>query len=83
MWGRSETGGRFHWLADSSTDPASWPLVARPVWGEEWQQLAMSVPEFVYRSIADPGFEPFTVADPQFPPAFHPAEENTSDPRPE
>ncbi|WP_086728579.1 hypothetical protein [Streptomyces carpinensis] len=36
MWGRSETGGRFYWLADSSADPATWPLVARPMWGEEW-----------------------------------------------
>jgi hypothetical protein len=83
MWGRSETGGRFYWLADGTADPATWPVIARAQGDEPWERLAVSVPEFVYRSIADPGFEPFTVADPQFPPAFHPTEENTPDSRPE
>ncbi|GHE62113.1 hypothetical protein GCM10014715_14610 [Streptomyces spiralis] len=83
MWGRSETGGRFYWLADSTADPATWPLVARLEYGEQWHQLAMSVPEFVYRTIADAEFQPFTVADPQFPPAFHPAEDKAPHERPE
>lgn len=72
MWGRSETGGRFYWLADSSADPATWPVVARPMWGEPWHRLGISASEFICRAIADPGFQPFTVADPRHPPSFCP-----------
>lgn len=73
MWGRSETGGRFFWLADRSADPATWPVVARPLHDEAWHHLPMSAAEFVHRAITDTAFTPFTVADPRWPPAFDPA----------
>lgn len=83
MWGRSETEGRFYWLADRSADPATWPLVVRLMWGEEWHRIDMSVPEFICRAITDPEFQPFTVADPRNPPAFYPLEGTSPDPGPE
>lgn len=72
LWGRSETGGRFYWLADDSVDPADWPLLVRPLPDEDWLRFEMSTSEFVYRAIADPDFKPVSIAGPAWPPTFQP-----------
>lgn len=72
LWGRSEMAGRFYWLADASADPAGWPLIVRVLPDEDWLRFEMSAAEFIHRAIADPTFQPITVADPAWPPTFHP-----------
>lgn len=69
-WGWSEPAGRFYWLADSGTDPDSWPVVCTLVEGVDWYTTTVSASEFVYRVLADPGFEPFSVAEFVDPPTF-------------
>jgi hypothetical protein len=70
-WCSSEWGS-FFWLADAAKDSNSWPIMAKVelARSEEWQRFDIPVSEFVYRAIADPGFKPFTVAAPGFPPMF-------------
>jgi hypothetical protein len=79
-WGGSERGW-FYWLADDSTDPAEWPVIARRLDDEDWHRFEMSTAEFLYRVIADPDFQPFTIADPRWPPHFLPPTNTSSDPR--
>ncbi|MEV0156086.1 hypothetical protein AB0H57_20470 [Micromonospora sp. NPDC050686] len=63
-WGLDETEGDYYWLVDRSVEPERWPVVARQAFDEPWRQFDISTAEFVYRTIADPKFKPFTVADP-------------------
>ena len=70
-WGWSQTDGRFYWLADSDTDPDAWPVVCTLETGGEWYLAAVSTSEFVYRVLADPGFEPYSVAEFVNPPTFN------------
>ncbi|HSZ39748.1 MAG TPA: hypothetical protein VK817_07305, partial [Trebonia sp.] len=71
-WGMSEPECKFFWLADAAVDPGMWPIVGKVemIEGEEWHRYEIPVPEFVYRVIADPEFEPFTMASPLWPPTF-------------
>lgn len=71
-WGTSQTGGFFFWLADSQEDPDEWPIIARYDMSldQEWDRYEMSVSEFVYRVIANPGFKFYGVARTIWPPTF-------------
>ncbi|MEV1051226.1 SMI1/KNR4 family protein [Streptomyces sp. NPDC059017] len=58
QWGASVQGDEFAWLADSSTSPESWTVLARDD-AQHAQRFAMSMSEFVYRLLADKSFEGF------------------------
>jgi hypothetical protein len=73
-WGFSQTEGEYHWLADGK--PADeWSIVTRGRGYREWHRLDMSTPEFIYRVVADPEFEPFSIAALMPEPFFAPAPE--------
>jgi hypothetical protein len=73
-WGFSQTECEYHWLANGK--PADeWPIVTRGRGYREWRQLDMSTPEFIYRVVADPEFEPFSIAALVPEPFFTPAPE--------
>ncbi|MEH0821497.1 MULTISPECIES: hypothetical protein [unclassified Micromonospora] len=63
QWGDDQVEGRYYWLVDRSVKPERWPVVAQKGSGDPWHRFDMSMTEFIYRMIADPEFEPFTVAD--------------------
>ena len=67
-WGGSERGNHY-WLADDSSDSAEWPIVVQR---DDFLKYDMSTAEFMYRVIADSKFKPITIADPAWPPTFHP-----------
>ncbi|MFJ9586457.1 hypothetical protein [Streptomyces acidicola] len=60
-WAFGEMKCSYFWLASAEEDPASWPIVTQ---GDPypWQEVSMSTSEFVYRVLADPEFEPFSIA---------------------
>ncbi|TWG19714.1 hypothetical protein FHU34_115100 [Micromonospora taraxaci] len=63
QWGADQVEGRYYWLADRTVEPERWPVAAQKGGGDPWHLFDMSTTEFIYRMIADPEFEPFTVAD--------------------
>ncbi|MGW7461274.1 hypothetical protein [Streptomyces sp. NPDC054797] len=74
-WGFSQTEGEYYWLAgDEAAD--TWPIVTRGRGYREWRQVDMSTPEFIYRVVADPEFEPFSIAAFVPEPFFAPAPES-------
>ncbi|MET7516138.1 hypothetical protein ABZS88_22195 [Streptomyces sp. NPDC005480] len=60
-WAFGEMECDYFWLASAEEDPASWPILTQ---GDPypWRQVSMSTSEFVYRVLADPEFEPFSIA---------------------
>ncbi|MFI6932950.1 hypothetical protein [Streptomyces sp. NPDC050287] len=71
-WGFSQAEGEYHWLANGK-GAEEWPIVTRGRGYREWRQLDMSTPEFIYRVVADPEFEPFSIAALVPEPFFAPA----------
>ncbi|MFE7566106.1 hypothetical protein ACFU76_03950 [Streptomyces sp. NPDC057539] len=74
-WGVSQTEGEYYWLADGD-EPDKWPIVTRGRGYREWRQVDMFTPEFIYRVVADPQFEPFSIAALVPEPFFAPAPES-------
>lgn len=61
-WGTSRAADMFFWqVTDGAVD--AWPVLARMEDAEEWNRYEMTVAEFLYRILTDPGFRPYTVAD--------------------
>ncbi|ATW50140.1 hypothetical protein [Streptomyces peucetius] len=60
-WAFGERECSYFWLASAEEDPATWPIVTK---GDPypWHEVRMSTSEFVYRVLADPEFEPFSIA---------------------
>ncbi|MFD4582553.1 hypothetical protein ACFWOY_10010 [Streptomyces sp. NPDC058423] len=60
-WAFGEMECNYFWLASAEEDPATWPIVTQ---GDPypWHEVNMSTSEFVYRVLADPEFEPFSIA---------------------
>ncbi|MFD7288678.1 hypothetical protein [Streptomyces sp. NPDC059863] len=75
-WGFSQTEGEYYWLTDRE-EPDKWPIVTRGREYREWRQVDMSTPEFIYRMVADPQFEPFSIAALVPEPFFAPAPAST------
>lgn len=75
-WGFSQTEGEYYWLADGG-EPDKWPIVTRGRGYREWRQVDMSTSEFIYRVVADPQFEPFSIAALVPEPFFTPVPEIT------
>ncbi|MFE0653962.1 hypothetical protein ACFVZH_35935 [Streptomyces sp. NPDC059534] len=73
-WGFSQTEGEYYWLTGGE-EPSKWPIVTRGRGYREWHQVDMSTPEFIYRVVADPQFEPFSIAAVVPEPFFAPAPE--------
>lgn len=71
QWSSSEFGSYF-WCASHEIDPDEWPILATRQLGSagEWRKFDISVPEFIYRVIVDPEFEPFSIAGPSVRPEF-------------
>jgi hypothetical protein len=78
LWGSDQQEGEYYWLADSSVNPAEWPVIARTDATAEWYRFDMGVSEFTYRLVADPEFEPFTVAHTTGKPFYLPAGQTIS-----
>ncbi|MGR6969975.1 hypothetical protein ACU639_10225 [Streptomyces cynarae] len=62
LWGNSLTEDQYYWLADASTRPEQWPIVARTDPLEDWHRFDISTTEFIYRVLTDRDFRPFSVA---------------------
>lgn len=75
-WGFSQTEGEYFWLENGKAAD-EWPIVTRGRGYQEWRQVDMSTPEFIYRVVADPQFEPFSIAALVPEPFFAPAPEST------
>ncbi|MGW8949081.1 SMI1/KNR4 family protein [Streptomyces sp. NPDC055709] len=58
QWGASSQGDEFAWIADSTTSPESWPVLARDD-AQQSRRFDMSMSEFVYRLLVDESFEGF------------------------
>ncbi|MFI6080297.1 hypothetical protein ACIBBB_04820 [Streptomyces sp. NPDC051217] len=62
QWGYSFIEEEYYWLADTSQDPATWPVVARVDPLEAFQRFDMTASEFVYRVLMEADFSVFNVA---------------------
>lgn len=62
LWGQSVTEASYYWLADPSTSPEKWPIVARTDPLEEWHRFDVSTSEFICRVLTDREFRPFSIA---------------------
>ncbi|MEU4693481.1 hypothetical protein [Actinoplanes sp. NPDC023714] len=62
-WGYDLGEGEYYWLVDRAVPAERWPVLARRDDGG-WHRYDMQASEFLYRVLADPGFEPFGIADP-------------------
>ncbi|MFB7651477.1 MULTISPECIES: hypothetical protein [unclassified Streptomyces] len=62
QWGYSFIEEEYYWLADTSQEPSSWPVVARADPLEPFQRFGMTASEFVYRVLTEEHFSPFSVA---------------------
>lgn len=63
LWGNSMTEAQYYWLADASTSPEKWPIVARTDPIEEWHRFDdVSTSEFIFRVLTDREFRPFSIA---------------------
>ncbi|MFE9825149.1 SMI1/KNR4 family protein [Streptomyces sp. NPDC005791] len=69
-WAFGEMKCSYFWLASAEEDPKDWPIVTQ---GDPytWQEVSLSTGEFVYRVLADPEFEPFSIARLMPEPEFH------------
>lgn len=73
LWGATEFRESFFWLADAAIDPNFWPVLGKDDVGDSYR-YDMGMSEFIYRVITEPSFEPFAVADPDWPRTFDPLE---------
>ncbi|WP_406400091.1 hypothetical protein OH805_13710 [Streptomyces sp. NBC_00879] len=62
QWGYSFIEEEYYWLADTSQDPSTWPVVARVDPLEPFQRFDMTASEFVYRVLTEAEFSAFSVA---------------------
>ncbi|MFP3987924.1 hypothetical protein U9R90_10550 [Streptomyces sp. E11-3] len=62
QWGYSFIEEEYYWLADTSHDPSTWPVVARVDPLEPFQRFDMTASEFVYRLLTEAEFSAFSVA---------------------
>jgi hypothetical protein len=62
QWGISEADDEYYWLADTHTDPAHWPVIARTDPLERFHRFDMPASAFIHRVLTDPDFRPFTIA---------------------
>lgn len=62
QWGYSFTEDEYYWLADTTVDPMTWPIVARADPLEPFQRFDMTTSEFLHRVLTDAGFSPFGIA---------------------
>jgi hypothetical protein len=62
-WCHAAPEGVIFWLADSAVDPDSWPIIGKYelALDQEWHRFDMPSSEFVYRTLADSEFRPFSV----------------------
>ncbi|WP_435296987.1 hypothetical protein [Streptomyces sp. YPW6] len=61
-WGYSFIEEEFFWLADTSQEPGTWPVLARSDPLETFQRFDMTASEFVCRVLTERGFSDFGVA---------------------
>jgi hypothetical protein len=71
-WGHDSAGGGYYWLADRSVEPGRWPVLARHDPPHPWHRFDMSTTEFVYRMLADPELESFSMVTPTWRPFYLP-----------
>jgi hypothetical protein len=71
-WGFGQNECEYHWLANGKRAD-EWLIVTRGRGYRAWRQLDMSTPEFICRVVADPEFEPFSIAALVPEPFFTPA----------
>ncbi|RAO43728.1 hypothetical protein PSN01_05897 [Micromonospora saelicesensis] len=71
-WGHDSSGGQYFWLADRSVESDRWPVIARHDPPHPWHRFDMSVTEFVYRMLADPELESFSMVTPTWRPFYLP-----------
>ncbi|WP_127548553.1 hypothetical protein [Actinoplanes sp. OR16] len=64
QWGYDLGEGEYYWLVERAVPAERWSVIARRDGGGAWYRFDMRASEFVYRVLADPEFEPFTIADP-------------------
>ncbi|MCX5092409.1 hypothetical protein OOK36_26730 [Streptomyces sp. NBC_00365] len=62
QWGYSFIEEEYYWLADTATDPSTWPIAARVDPLESFRRFDMTASEFIYRVVADVEFSPFGIA---------------------
>lgn len=62
QWGFSFIEEAYYWLADTSQDPSTWPVVAREDPLEPFQRFDMTASEFIYRVLTEADFSPFSAA---------------------
>ncbi|WP_405902422.1 hypothetical protein OG696_06795 [Streptomyces sp. NBC_00656] len=63
LWGNSMTEAQYFWLANASSSPEKWPIVARTSPLDDWHQFdEISTSEFICRILKDPEFRPFSIS---------------------
>ncbi|MEU1437513.1 hypothetical protein ABZ438_26130 [Streptomyces sp. NPDC005786] len=62
QWGYSFIEEEYYWLADTTRDASTWPVMARVDPLEPFQRFDISASEFVYRVLTEADFKPFGVA---------------------
>jgi hypothetical protein len=60
-WGSTEWADEYCWLVDAER-PGEHPVLVRSHDGGPWHRYDMSTSEFLYRVLADAGFQPFGIA---------------------
>ncbi|MFJ8697335.1 hypothetical protein [Streptomyces roseolilacinus] len=80
-WGSTEGADEYCRLVDAER-PGEHPVLVRSHDGGPWHRYDMSTSEFLYRVLADAGFQPFGIAQYDLGATFQPGSGGPLDGRP-